>query len=287
MTWTLSGPGRKAAPAGAGLVVGGGLLGLEAARALQLLGLAPHVVELAPWLMPQQVDEGGGALLRGLIEGLGVTVHLGTSVTAVRPGGRRLRGRRSGPLAVALTDGTRLDVRVVVFAAGVRPRDQLARAAGLATGERGGIVVDDGCQTADPAVHAIGDCACLGGRVYGLVTPGYAMAGVLASRLTGGTASVTGTLDTSTTLKLPGVDVASFGDALGMADGALAVTLNNPVAGSYSKLVVSDDARTLLGGVLVGNAGAYPLLRSLVGRPLPGDPVAMLAPPPGPRPVRA
>jgi nitrite reductase (NADH) large subunit len=270
-----------AAGPGAGLVVGGGLLGLEAARALDRLGLDPHVVELAPRLMPQQVDEGGGALLRELIEGLGVTVHLGTSVTAVKPGGRRLRGRRAGPLAVTLADGTRLDVRVVVFAAGVRPRDQLARDCGLATGERGGIVVDDGGQTADPAVSAIGECACLGGRVYGLVAPGYAMAQVLASRLTGGTETVTGTPDTSTTLKLLGVDVASFGDALGAAEGALAVTLNNPVEGSYAKLVVSDDARTLLGGVLVGNAAAYPLLRPLVGRPLPGDPVTMLAAPGG------
>jgi nitrite reductase (NADH) large subunit len=268
-----------AAGPGAGLVVGGGLLGLEAARALGLLGLAPHVVELAPRLMPQQVDEGGGALLRELIEGQGVTVHLGTSVASVRPGGRRLRGKRAGPLAVTLADGTRLDVRVVVFAAGVRPRDQLARDAGLATGERGGIVIDDGGQTADPAVHAIGDCACLGGRVYGLVAPGYAMAQVLASRLTGGTEVIAGTPDTSTALKLVGVAVASFGDALGGTDGALAVTLNNPVAGSYAKLVVSDDARTLLGGVLVGDAAAYPLLRPLVGRPLPGDPVAMLAAP--------
>jgi nitrite reductase (NADH) large subunit len=285
---------QGAAGPGAGLVVGGGLLGLEAARALGRLGLDPHVVELAPRLLPQQVDDGGGALLRRLVEGLGVTVHLGTSVAAVKPGGRRLRGRRAGPLAVALADGTRLDVRVVVFAAGVRPRDQLARDCGLATGERGGIVIDDGGQSADPAVHAIGECACLDGRVHGLVAPGYAMAEVLASRLTGGRDTVTAIPDTSTTLRFPGVNVASFGDALGAADGALAVTLDNPVDGSYAKLVVSNDARILLGGVLVGNAAAYPLLRPLVGRPLPGDPVTMLVAPgagaarpavPGPAPA--
>jgi nitrite reductase (NADH) large subunit len=252
-----------------GLVVGGGLLGLEAARALHLLGMSPHVVELAPRLMPLQVDEGGGALLRELIENLGVTVHLGTSVTSIRRQGRRM--------LATLADGTELDLDVVVFSAGVRPRDQLARDAGLAVGERGGVVVDDGCRTSDPDVYAIGECACLAGRVYGLVAPGYAMAEVLADRLTGGTASFA-VADTSTKLKLMGVDVASFGDALAAANGALEVTLSNPVERSYAKLVVSDDAKTLLGGVLVGDASKYALLRPLVGRPLPGDPVTMIAP---------
>jgi nitrite reductase (NADH) large subunit len=270
---------RGTAGPGAGLVVGGGLLGLEAAAALHRLGLASHVVELAPRLLPQQVDAGGGVLLRQLIEGLGVTVHLGTSVAAVKPGGRRLRGRRAGPLAVSLADGTRLDVRVVVFAAGVRPRDQLARDCGLAVGEHGGIVVDDGGATADPAVHAIGDCACQGGRVHGLVGPGNAQARVLATRLAGGAAVASPAPDTSSTLNLPGIGVASFGDPLGTADGALAVTLDNPVGGSYARLIVSADERTLLGGVLVGNTAAYPLLRPLVGRPLPGDPVSMLVAP--------
>jgi nitrite reductase (NADH) large subunit len=253
----------------AGLVVGGGLLGLEAARALHLLGMTPHVVELAPRLMPQQLDGGGGALLRELIEDLNVIVHLGTSVTSITRPGRRM--------LATLADGTGLDLDLVVFSAGVRPRDQLARDAGLAVGDRGGVVVDEGCRTSDPEVYAIGECACIGGRVYGLVAPGYAMAEVLAGRLTGGTASFT-TADTSTKLKLMGVDVASFGDALAASDGALEVTLNNPVERSYAKLVVSDDAKTLLGGVLVGDASKYPMLRPLVGRPLPGDPVTMIAP---------
>ena len=138
-------------------------------------------------------------------------------------------------------------------------------------------MVDDGCRTSDPDVYGIGECACIGGRVYGLVAPGYAMAEVLADRLTGGTASFTAA-DTSTKLKLMGVDVASFGDALAAADGALEVTLSNPVERSYAKLVVSDDAKTLLGGVLVGDASRYATLRPLVGRPLPGDPVTMIAP---------
>jgi nitrite reductase (NADH) large subunit len=253
----------------AGLVVGGGLLGLEAARALRLLGLSPHVVEFAPRLMPLQVDEGGGALLRELIEDLDVTVHLGTSVSSIQ--------RADGWSLATLADGTELEVDVVVFSAGVRPRDQLARDAGLEVGERGGVVVDDGCRTRDESIYAIGECACIGGRVYGLVAPGYAMADVLADRLTGGTAGFSAT-DTSTKLKLLGVDVASFGDSLATAQGALEVTLNNPVERTYAKLVVSDDAKTLLGGVLVGDVSKYATLRPLVGRPLPGDPVAMIAP---------
>jgi nitrite reductase (NADH) large subunit len=261
---TVTARGRRS-----GLVVGGGLLGLEAARALRLLGMSPHVVELAPRLMPLQVDEGGGALLREMIQELNVTVWLGTSVREIRPDGPRL--------LATLADGTELDLDVVVFAAGVRPRDQLARAAGLAVGPRGGVVVDDGCRTSDPDIYATGECACIGGRVYGLVAPGYAMAEVLADRLTGGTASFTA-VDTSTKLKLLGVDVASFGDALASTEGALEVTVNDPVARSYSKLVISGDAKTLLGGVLVGDATRYGMLRPLVGRPLPGDPVTMIAP---------
>jgi nitrite reductase (NADH) large subunit len=255
-------PGRRA-----GLVVGGGLLGLEAARALRLLGMSPHVVELAPRLMPLQVDEGGGALLRTMIEELNVTIWLGTSVREIVRDGARL--------LATLADGTELDLDIVVFAAGVRPSDQLARGAGLAVGPRGGVVVDDGCRTSDPDIYALGECACVDGRVYGLVAPGYAMAEVLADRLTGGSASFTAA-DTSTKLKLLGVDVASFGDALATAEGALEVTVNDPVARSYSKLVVSGDAKTLLGGVLVGDVTKYGTLRPLVGRLLPGDPVTMI-----------
>jgi nitrite reductase (NADH) large subunit len=256
------------------LVVGGGLLGLEAARALLQLGLDPQLVELAPRLMPQQVDEGGGALLRQLIEELGVCVRLGTSVTRLRT---VKGGRNGGGLCATLADGAELRTGLVVFAAGVRPRDKLARDAGLAVGPRGGVAVDEGCQTSDPRVYAVGECACAAGRVYGLVAPGYAMAEVLADRLAGGSATFTAA-DTSTKLKLLGVDVASFGDALAASDGALEVTMNDPVSRSYAKLVISGDASTLLGGVLVGDASRYGVLRPLVGRPLPGDPVTMIAP---------
>ncbi|MBP2476553.1 nitrite reductase (NADH) large subunit [Crossiella equi] len=250
-----------------GVVVGGGLLGLEAANVLRGLGLATSVVELAPRLMPVQVDEGGGALLRRQIEDLGITIHCGVSVQRVEPG-----------LELTLSDGGALGADVLVFAAGIRPRDELARAAGLAVGERGGVRVDEACRTSAPEVYAIGEVALAGGVVYGLVGPGYAMAEVVADRLLGGAAEFTGA-DTSTKLKLLGVDVASFGDAHATTPQALEVVHSDPVTGRYQKLVVSDDASTLLGGVLVGDASAYALLRPLVGRALPGEPGALLAGP--------
>lgn len=260
------GAGRRSA-----VVVGGGLLGLEAARALRLMGLSPQVVEIAPRLMPVQVDEGGGALLRRLVESSDLAVRCGVSVGGIRADGDRL--------VAELSDGVELDADLVVFSAGIRPADALARAAGLPVGERGGVLVDHRCRTSDEHVWAIGEVAALEGRTYGLVAPGYAMAEVVADRLLGGTASMSpAALDMSTQLKMLGVDVASFGDAQGATPGALEVVVNDPVAGTYAKLVVSDDARTLLGGVLVGDASRYGSLRPLVGSPLPADPVALIAP---------
>ncbi|OLB81854.1 MAG: nitrite reductase large subunit [Actinobacteria bacterium 13_2_20CM_2_71_6] len=244
-----------------GIVVGGGLLGLEAANALRTLGLATHVVEFAPRLMPMQVDDAGGAMLRRHIEDLGLTVHTGRAAARVTEG------------QVVFEDGGVLRTDVVVFAAGVRPRDDLARAAGLAVGARGGIVVDEACRTSDGHIFAIGECAEIGGRVYGLVAPGYAMAEVVADRLLGGPATFPGA-DTSTKLKLLGVDVASFG----ATEGPLDVTFVDPATRVYAKLVLSDDAQTLLGGILVGDASAYPTLRASHGGPLPAPPLALLAP---------
>ncbi|MER7862509.1 nitrite reductase large subunit NirB [Amycolatopsis japonica] len=258
------GRGRRSA-----VVIGGGLLGLEAAKALRDMGLSPHVVEMAPRLMPLQVDEGGGGLLRRLITDLDVTVHTGTSTDAIEPDGERYIAR--------LGNGTELDVDLVVFSAGIRPRDDLARSSGLKVGARGGILVDDTCRTADPAVYAIGECAAVDGKVYGIVAPGYAMAEIVAARLTGGEGTFPEP-DMSTKLKLMGVDVASFGDAHAATEGALEVAFNDAVAGTYKKLVVSDDSKTLLGGVLVGDASEFNTLRAMVGRPLPAEPGAILAP---------
>ena len=255
-----------------GVVVGGGLLGLEAAGAL--VGLEAHctVVEFAPRLMALQVDEGGGHALRRIIEGMGVDVRVGAGSESITVDAA---GRVAG-LRVA-GDEEDLPADVVVFATGVRPRDELAGPAGLATGPRGGVVVDEGCRTADPRVSAIGEVACIEGRCLGLVAPGYTMAEVTVDRLLGGDATFPGA-DLSTKLKLLGVDVASFGDAFATTPGALELVHSDPVSGVYKKLVVTDDARTLLGGILVGDASAYASLRPMVGAELGSDPGLWLLP---------
>ncbi len=261
-----------------GAVVGGGLLGLEAAGALTALGADTTVVEFAEWLMPLQVDRAGGGALRRIIEQLGVSVRTSTATS-------RLRAGRDGKVSrMQFADGEKIPVDVVVFATGVRPRDELARSSGLEVGERGGVVADPGCLTSDDSIFAIGEVAQIAGRVWGLVGPGYTMAEVVADRLLGGTATFEGA-DLSTKLKLLGVDVASFGDAFAAADGCLEVVYADPTAGVYKKLVMSDDAQTLLGGMLVGDASAYTNLRPMVGRALGSDPTGWLLPegmePPG------
>ncbi|MEU8255804.1 nitrite reductase large subunit NirB [Micromonospora inaquosa] len=254
-----------------GAVIGGGLLGLEAANALRLLGLSTDVVEFAPRLMPVQVDQAGGAMLRRYVDDLGVRTHLGVATTAIRP------GADGGVAALELSDGSTIDAELVVVAAGIRPRDQLARDAGLPLGPRGGVLVDATCRTGDERIWAVGECAAVDGTCHGLVAPGYATAEVVADRLVGGAATFPGA-DTATKLKLLGVDVASFGDAHGTTEGCLDVTFTDPATRVYAKLVLSDDAHTLLGGVLVGDASAYPTLRASVGGPLPAAPLALLAP---------
>lgn len=260
---------RQVAPGAVGIVVGGGLLGLEAANALRLMGLTPHILERSPRLMPLQVDDGGGALLSRLVTKLGLSVETGVSATDI--------SETTAGLQVALSDGRTLDAAVLVFSAGVRPRDELAGQCGLEIGERGGVLTDISCTTKDPRIFAIGEVAAIEGRCYGLVAPGYASAEVVADRLLGGNAEFPGA-DMSTKLKLLDVDVASFGDALAQTPGALEVVLNDAAKGTYAKLVVSDDASTLLGGVLVGDATAFGTLRPLVGRPLPADPASLISP---------
>ncbi|WP_030618420.1 nitrite reductase large subunit NirB [Streptomyces sclerotialus] len=258
-----------------GAVVGGGLLGLEAAGALKGLGLDTHVVEFAPRLMPVQVDEGGGEALRRTIEDMGVTVHTGV-------GGKEITAGEDGAVTgMELSDGSRIDTDMVIFSAGVRPRDQLARDCGLEVGERGGIVVDASCRTAnDPAVFAIGECALAAdGRVYGLVAPGYEMAETAAAAIADPSrepAGFTGA-DTSTKLKLLGVDVASFGDAHGTTEGCLDVVYADSRSGVYKKLVIGADG-ALLGGVLVGDAEAYGTLRPLTGSVPPISPEQLVLP---------
>jgi nitrite reductase (NADH) large subunit len=256
-----------------GVVVGGGLLGLEAAGALRGLGMHTHVVEFNQRLMAIQVDDGGGAALRRKIESMDIAVHTGV-------GGKEIRRGDDGAVrAMVLSDGSEVVTDMVVFSAGVRPRDQLARECGLEVGERGGIVIDEMCRTGDRRVYAIGECArAVDGMVYGLVAPGYEMAETAADAIARGEpgARFTGA-DTSTKLKLLGVDVASFGDPHGTADGSLDVVYSDSRAGVYKKLVVAPDG-TLLGGVLVGDADAYGTLRPLTGSVPPVAPESLVLP---------
>src|SRR5262249_44377110 len=148
-----------AANAKVGVVIGGGLLGLEAAKALKDLHLQTHVVEFAPRLMAVQIDDGGGRVLRRKIEELGVGVHTGKNTTEITAGETALHRMK-------FADGSSLETDIIVFSAGIRPRDELARSSGLKLGERGGIVIDDDCRTSDPDVFAIGECALWNGKLF-------------------------------------------------------------------------------------------------------------------------
>ncbi|GGS83588.1 MULTISPECIES: FAD-dependent oxidoreductase [Streptomyces] len=262
---------EAAVPGRPGVVIGGGLLGLEAANALRLLGMEPHVVELAPRLMPVQVDAAGGGVLGRRVEDRGLRVHCGVATASVQAGPD---GRAR---AVVLADGTELEAAVVVFSAGVRPRDELAGPAGLDRGERGGFLVDGLCRTADERIWAVGECAAVSGRCYGLAAPGYRMAESVARQLCGLGGDPFGEADMSTRLKLLGVEVASFGDAHAGTDGALELSRLDEARGTYAKLVLGSDCRTLLGGILVGDAAAYGELQPFVGRALPSAGHRLLA----------
>jgi nitrite reductase (NADH) large subunit len=208
--------------------------------------------------MARQLDEAGGGILKQHIEKLGIKVDCATGGSKIEAVDGRLRMETN-------REGVAFDTDLIIFAAGVRPRDQLARDCGIEVGERGGIITDLSCQTSDPDVYAIGEVAAMEGMCYGLVAPGYSMAEVVADRLAGGEATFPGA-DMSTKLKLLGVDVAQFG----AFDGPLSTTYLDPANGTYAKLVLSDDAQTLLGGMLVGDAETYPLLRASVGGKVPG-----------------
>jgi nitrite reductase (NADH) large subunit len=255
-----------------GAVVGGGLLGLEAAKALQDLGLETHIVEFASRLMAVQLDDSAGRLLRRKIEALGAKVHLQKNTKEIVDGDARRQ-------KMVFADGTSLETDLVLFSAGIRPRDQLARAAGLAVGERGGIQIDSHCRTTNPDIYAIGECALWQGRTFGLVAPGYQMAEVAARHLTGESHVQFLGADMSTKLKLMGVDVASIGDAHGSSPGAVSYVYTDEMV--YKKLTVSADRKQLLGAILVGDAADYgTLLQSVLNSiPLPEHPEDLLLPP--------
>ncbi|TML07228.1 MAG: nitrite reductase (NAD(P)H), partial [Actinobacteria bacterium] len=256
-----------------GAVVGGGLLGLEAANALRKLGLVAHVVEAAPRLMAVQLDEGGAVALQRRIEALGVHVHTAMSLA------RLSADDRGHVRRLEFADDTSLDIDVLVVAAGIRPRDELARRCGLEIGARGGVVIDDSCRTSDPAIHAIGECASHRGRVYGLVAPGYRMAEALADVLTGADTGFDAVVP-ATKLKLLGVDVAACGDSHGETENSHSIVWNDPASGVYKKIVLSPDGRQLIGAVLVGDASVHPTLVTILNGdlPLPDQPGSLIAP---------
>ncbi|MFR0655840.1 nitrite reductase large subunit NirB [Pantoea sp. SIMBA_079] len=255
-----------------GVVIGGGLLGLEAANALKQLGLETHVVEFAPRLMAVQLDDGGALMLRQKIDSLGVTVHTSkqTEQIATQP---------DGSLVLHFADGGELATDLVLFSAGIRPRDELARSVDISVGPRGGITINDQCQTNDSDIYAIGECALWNGQIFGLVAPGYQMARVLARHLAAEPAQFTGA-DMSTKLKLLGVEVASFGDAHGKTPGSLSYHWANGPKGIYKKIVVSADNARLLGGVLVGDSSDYATLLQMMlnAMPLPTAAEALILP---------
>lgn len=256
-----------------GVVVGGGLLGLECAKALRDMGLETHVVEFAPRLMAVQVDDGGGRALRNSIEALGLQVHTGRNTVEIVDGATA-RHR------MVFADGTWLETDMIVFSAGIRPRDELARQCVLAIGARGGVAVDSHCRTSDHDVYAIGECASWNDQTFGLVAPGYDMARVAAKHIAGqADAAFTGA-DMSTKLKLMGVDVASIGDAHGKTPKSRAYQYINEHRQIYKKIVVSEDGKQLLGAVLVGDAAEYGTLLQLAlnGIALPADPEFLILP---------
>ncbi|GAC1325407.1 MAG: nitrite reductase large subunit NirB [Collimonas sp.] len=265
-----------------GVVIGGGLLGLECAKALRDMKLETHVVEFAPRLMAVQVDESGGRILRQKIEELGVTAHTQKNTLEIVDG-------KTGTHRMNFDDGSHLDTDMIVFSAGIRPRDELARDSGLKVGDRGGIVIDNSCRSSDPDIYAIGECALWNGKIFGLVAPGYDMARIAAKHMlaepaTDASVSVatpefTGA-DMSTKLKLMGVDVASIGDPHGKEAGSRSYQFTDERKQIYKKIVVSECGKYLLGGVMVGDASEYgTLLQMMLNRiELPASPEFLILP---------
>jgi nitrite reductase (NADH) large subunit len=223
--------------------------------------------------MAVQVDEAGGALLKTKIEEMGVKVHTGKNTQNITDGDQCFH-------KMEFADGGSLETDVILFSAGIRPQDAIARASDIELGPRGGISINDHCQTSDPDVYAIGECALWGGMIYGLVAPGYNMAKIAAQHI-----SKTGTdtfdgADMSTKLKLLGVDVASIGDCHARTEGSLSYAYSDEVNQVYKKIVVSADKKTLLGVVMIGDAEDYGNLLQLVLNKieLPANPEALILP---------
>ncbi|GAA4272603.1 nitrite reductase large subunit NirB [Aquimarina gracilis] len=248
-------------------VLGGGLLGLEAANAVKELGLEAHVVEFAPRLMPRQLDQGGSDMLQAKIEELGLHVHVSKQTEFIQ-GDKAIEG-------LQYIDGTELKVDMLVISAGIRPRDEVAKECGLDTGLRGGVIVNNTMQTSDDNIYAIGEVALYNNMIYGLVAPGYDMADIAVSQITGYIdKTMVDHIDMSTQLKLIGTEVASFGDALSESSTIDTIVYENKRKGVYKRINVSEDGTKLLGGILVGDSSDYNALFQIynTAMALPEDP---------------
>ncbi|MCG3883575.1 nitrite reductase large subunit [Photobacterium leiognathi] len=256
-----------------GVVIGGGLLGLEAAGALKALGVETHVIEFAPVLMAEQLDPQGGQQLRKKIEQLGVNVHTSKNTKEIIASGENARN------TLQFADGTSLEVDFIVFSTGIRPQDKLASQCGLEIGVRGGIAVNNFCQTSDNDVYAIGECASWNNMFYGLVAPGYKMAQIAVGHLLGEEQQFEGA-DMSAKLKLLGVKVGSIGDANGRTENCKSYVYLNEQEEVYKRIIVSEDGKTLLGAVLVGDTADYGNLLQLAlnNVELPENPDSLILP---------
>lgn len=269
-----------------GVVVGGGLLGLEAAKALVTLGLDTYVVEFAPQLMGVQLDAAGGEILKRKIEALGVKVLTGKNTKEILSNTARHSDDTSSDgqhLTMQFTDGTSLTTDMIVFSAGIRPQDGLIKnnpECGIEMGGRGGILINEQCRTNVDHVYAVGECAVWDNKVFGLVAPGYNMASICAAQITGDSKQIFTGADMSTKLKLMGVDVGSIGDAHGSSEGSLSYLYQNPAEGIYKKLVTTPDNKRLLGAVLVGDTEDYNNLLQLYLNDidLPAHPESLILP---------
>ncbi|HKG07553.1 MAG TPA: nitrite reductase large subunit NirB, partial [Pedobacter sp.] len=235
-----------------GAVMGGGLLGLEAAKALMDLGIEkPSVIEFAPRLMPRQIDNAGSAMLQSKLSTMGLQILLNKSTASIE-GEHRIS-------SLKFNDDTELAVEMLVISAGIRPRDELAKLCGLEVSSRGGIIVNERMETTDPSIFAIGECALVDQMIYGLVAPGYEMAEIVAANLCGAVKQFNG-FDMSTKLKLIGVDVASFGDNFITEPDCRTIIFEDTHKGTYKRINISNDGQYLLGGILIGDAAAYNML---------------------------
>lgn len=252
-------------------VIGGGLLGLEAAKAVYDLGLEVYVVEFAPGLMPRQLDPPGAELLKDKLEQLGVRIYVSKQTTRIEdtsaqqaPDQRATaKGERGGVRTLHFSDGGKLEVDMVVISAGIRPRGDLAAAAGIEIAKNGGIIVDDHLTTSDPRIFAVGECAFHRGMTYGLAFPGFKMVEVLVDNLVGGTAEFKGA-DQSAKLKLMGVTVASMGDH-NEKEVPNSIIHSFCANGFYRKLVVRDGK--IVGAIAVGEWENLDRIREAIEHP--------------------